>query len=64
MPASIIDGKAIAEEIRREVADGTGKLRGSRGIVPGLAFLLVGENPASQSYVRMKGRTCDELGFY
>ena len=64
MPASIIDGKKIAEEIKSEVKAGADKLRSERGINPGLAFILVGENPASQSYVKMKGKACEEMGFY
>ncbi|MBI5215792.1 MAG: bifunctional methylenetetrahydrofolate dehydrogenase/methenyltetrahydrofolate cyclohydrolase FolD [Ignavibacteriae bacterium] len=64
MSAKIIDGKRIAEEIRSEVKQETERLKTERGIVPGLAFILVGENPASQSYVKMKGKACDEVGFY
>src|SRR5271169_5402499 len=62
--ASIIDGKKIADDIKREVKIETEQLKASRGITPGLAFILVGENPASQSYVRMKGKACEEVGFY
>lgn len=62
MAAQVIDGKAIAqqvrEEIRREVAD----FRARHGIVPGLATVLVGEDPASVSYVTAKNRACLELG--
>ena len=61
MSAKIIDGnaigKAVREELRAEVAD----MR-SRGIVPGLTVVLVGEDAASQVYVRMKGKAADELG--
>lgn len=64
MSAFIIDGRKIAEEIKSEVRAGADRLRSERGIVPGLAFILVGENPASQSYVKMKGKACDELGFH
>ncbi|MEX1277238.1 MAG: bifunctional 5,10-methylenetetrahydrofolate dehydrogenase/5,10-methenyltetrahydrofolate cyclohydrolase [Bacteroidota bacterium] len=64
MPATIIDGKAIAEQIRDEVRQGTVKLKAEKGFVPGLAFILVGENPASQVYVKMKGKACEEAGFY
>ncbi len=64
MPAAIIDGKKIAEEIRREVKRETERLIAERGITPGLAFVLVGENPASKSYVRMKGKACAEMGFH
>lgn len=64
MSASIIDGKKIAGEIRGEVKESAQRLKAEKGIVPGLAFILVGENPASQSYVKSKGKACEELGFY
>ena len=64
MTATIIDGRAIANQIRGEVKRDTAILKNERGIVPGLAFILVGENPASQSYVRSKGRACEEMGFH
>lgn len=64
MSAQIIDGKKISEDIRREVKEGTLRLKTEKGIVPGLAFILVGDNPASQSYVKMKGMACEEVGFY
>ena len=64
MPATLIDGKKIAEQIKQEVKAGTDKLKAERGITPGLAFILVGENPASEAYVRMKGKGCEEMGFY
>ncbi|HAL57115.1 MAG TPA: bifunctional methylenetetrahydrofolate dehydrogenase/methenyltetrahydrofolate cyclohydrolase FolD [Bacteroidetes bacterium] len=63
MSAQIIDGKQIAEQIKREVKEGTELLKTTRGVTPGLAFILVGENPASQVYVRMKGKGCEEVGF-
>jgi methylenetetrahydrofolate dehydrogenase (NADP+)/methenyltetrahydrofolate cyclohydrolase len=62
MTAKIIDGKAIAEELRQEVAKGVEELVASGGPRPGLATVLVGENPASQTYVRMKQKACDKLG--
>lgn len=64
MTAQIIDGKKISEDIRREVKEATQQLQFQRGFVPGLAFILVGDNPASQSYVKMKGKACEEVGFY
>jgi methylenetetrahydrofolate dehydrogenase (NADP+)/methenyltetrahydrofolate cyclohydrolase len=64
MGAKIIDGKAIAAGIRHEVAVATARLKSTRGIIPGLAFVLVGENPASQSYVGMKGKACEEAGIF
>jgi methylenetetrahydrofolate dehydrogenase (NADP+)/methenyltetrahydrofolate cyclohydrolase len=64
MSATIIDGKAIAARIRSEVRDATALFRKERGIVPGLAFILAGDNPASQVYVKSKGKACDEMGFH
>lgn len=62
MTARIIDGKILSEEIRAQVAEGV-KQRLSQGKrAPGLATVLVGENPASQSYVRSKQKACTELG--
>ena len=62
--AEIIDGRKIAEDIKREVKEETAQLKSKRGITPGLAFILVGDNPASQSYVRSKEKACGEAGFY
>jgi len=62
MPAEIIDGKAIAAELRADIARGVKELVESGGPKPGLATVLVGENPASQVYVRMKRRACEEVG--
>jgi len=61
MAARIIDGKKTAEDIRRELAARTADLKG-RGLVPGLAVILVGDDPASLSYVTGKERSCAELG--
>jgi methylenetetrahydrofolate dehydrogenase (NADP+)/methenyltetrahydrofolate cyclohydrolase len=60
--ATIIDGKAIAEALRREVAAGVAALKRERGVTPGLAVLLVGEDPASQVYVRTKGKAGEHAG--
>ena len=57
----IIDGKKIAQEIRQEVAKEVLELKKS-GVQPYLTVILVGENPASQVYVRNKGRACQEVG--
>ena len=64
MSATIIDGKVIADQIKDEVRQQTDRLKRERGITPGLAFILVGEDPASQVYVRSKGKACDEMGFH
>jgi methylenetetrahydrofolate dehydrogenase (NADP+)/methenyltetrahydrofolate cyclohydrolase len=61
--ASIIDGKAVASEIRAKIKKDVEQLR-SKGIVPGLAAVLVGDNPASQVYVRNKRKACEEAGIY
>lgn len=61
MSATIIDGNAIGRQIREELRAEVADLR-SRGIVPGLTVVLVGEDAASQVYVRMKGKAADELG--
>jgi len=60
--AKLIDGKAIAADVRREVAEQVKAMQEKYGHVPGLAAVLVGEDPASQTYVRMKGRACEEVG--
>ena len=62
MTAAIIDGKAIAADIRARVADGVEALASAGGPTPGLAAVLVGENPASQTYVRMKRKKSAEVG--
>jgi methylenetetrahydrofolate dehydrogenase (NADP+) / methenyltetrahydrofolate cyclohydrolase len=64
MSAGIIDGKRIAGDVREEARREAEGLKARRGVVPGLAFVLVGEDPASQVYVRSKGKACEELGFY
>ena len=58
----IIDGKAIAAQVRTEVAASVKRLEAEHGITPGLAVILVGEDPASQVYVRNKGRQTIECG--
>jgi len=58
----IIDGKAIAAELRRRVADAAAQLRGKLGLIPGLATILVGDDPASRAYVRAKGSACAAAG--
>lgn len=61
MPATIIDGRKAAAEIRAELKQKTAHLK-SMGIVPGLAVILVGDNPASRSYVTSKEKACAEIG--
>ncbi len=62
MTAKIIDGKAIAQELRESVAKGVEELVASGGPQPGLATVLVGADPASHTYVRMKRKACEEVG--
>ena len=63
MPAKLIDGNAIGAAMRAELGTEIAALK-KKGITPGLAVILVGDNPASQVYVRMKGKACDEAGLY
>jgi len=63
MTAHIIDGNAIAQAILDEVAAEVAALK-ARGVTPGLATVLVGDDPASQTYVRMKGRRCAKVGIH
>ena len=62
MTARIIDGKAFAEQVREKVAAHVARLKADHGITPGLAVVLVGEDPASQVYVRNKGKQTLEAG--
>ena len=62
--ANIIDGKAISAAIRAEIKDATEAFAKENGFRPGLAVIIVGEDPASQVYVRNKRRACEEVGFY
>ena len=63
MPAQIIDGKSIAEQVRNEVAERAAKLN-EGGVTPGIALVLVGDNPSSLSYVRSKGNKAEEAGLF
>lgn len=62
--AKIIDGRAISAQIRSELAEQTKNFEKESGFLPGLAVVIVGEDPASQVYVRNKRRACEEIGFY
>ena len=62
MTAKILDGKALAEDIRAEVAASVTEIQLNHGVTPGLAAVLVGDDPASAIYVRNKRRACDEVG--
>ncbi|OPY86299.1 MAG: Bifunctional protein FolD protein [Syntrophaceae bacterium PtaU1.Bin231] len=61
--AAIIDGKGIAATVRAEVREAAARLKEERGITPGLAVILVGDDPASRIYVRGKKNACEEAGF-
>ncbi len=63
MTAQLIDGKALSQKLRQNVSERVKALKG-QGIVPGLAVILVGEDPASQVYVRNKVRACEETGMF
>ena len=63
MPARLIDGNAIGAAMRAELGTEIAALK-HQGVTPGLAVVLVGDNPASQVYVRMKGKACDDAGLY
>jgi methylenetetrahydrofolate dehydrogenase (NADP+)/methenyltetrahydrofolate cyclohydrolase len=62
MTAQIIDGTAVAARIREQIAEDVKKMEAEHGVCPGLATVLVGDNPASHSYVRMKTRACEQAG--
>ena len=63
MSARILDGKKMSETLRTEIAERTARLK-EQGITPGLAVILVGSDPASEIYVRNKGKGCEEVGIY
>ena len=63
MTATVIDGKASAARLREKIAAEAARLKSAHGLVPGLATVLVGNDPASEVYVRNKGKTAEALGF-
>src|SRR5271166_2913185 len=63
MPAAIVDGTRIAEQIKAEVGEEVNELTAAN-LRPGLAVVLVGRNPASEIYVRNKVKSCEQLGIY
>ena len=63
MTAQLIDGNALSKQLRAQVAADTAKLK-AQGLTPGLAVVLVGDNPASQVYVRNKVKACEEAGLH
>ena len=60
---AIIDGKAVAKSVRERVAGETAELK-KKGVTPGLAVIIVGEDPSSLVYVRNKQKACEEVGFF
>lgn len=62
--AELIDGKKVSQHIREEVAREVEKLKNETGTTPGLAAVLVGDNPASEIYVRNKRQACEQVGIY
>src|SRR6201996_6718881 len=63
MTGTLIDGKASAAKLREKIAAEAARLKAAHGLVPGLATVLVGNDPASEVYVRNKGKTAEALGF-
>lgn len=63
MAAAILDGKAMSAALRAEIAERASQLK-EKGVTPGLAVILVGNDPASEIYVRNKGKGCEETGIY
>lgn len=62
--AQLIDGKAVAAAIRKEVTDEVLKLQEEQGVTPGLAVILVGDDSASEVYIKNKEKACEEVGIY
>lgn len=63
MPAQIIDGRALSKKIRQRITEESSVLK-EKGIIPGLAVILIGDDPASHTYVNNKKKACEECGFY
>jgi len=60
----LIDGKSLANKVQESVADEVEQLKQVKNIVPGLAVILIGDDPASHAYVKMKAKACEKVGFY
>jgi methylenetetrahydrofolate dehydrogenase (NADP+)/methenyltetrahydrofolate cyclohydrolase len=60
----LIDGKSLANKVHANVASEVEKLKQEKNIVPGLAVILIGDDPASHAYVKMKAKACEKVGFY
>jgi methylenetetrahydrofolate dehydrogenase (NADP+) / methenyltetrahydrofolate cyclohydrolase len=64
MSAQLIDGKKISQDLRAQIAERCAQLKKAKGIIPGLAVVLVGDNEASKIYVRNKEKACHDAGFH
>jgi methylenetetrahydrofolate dehydrogenase (NADP+)/methenyltetrahydrofolate cyclohydrolase len=64
MPATIIDGKVVADRMQNEIAAQVASFKGETGYAPGLGVVLVGDDPASHMYVRMKRKACEKVGMH
>jgi methylenetetrahydrofolate dehydrogenase (NADP+)/methenyltetrahydrofolate cyclohydrolase len=64
MTAKLLDGKALSETIQAEIAESVRELKAQHNLIPGLAVIMVGDNPASAIYVRNKSRACEKIGMY
>jgi len=60
----LIDGKSLAKKVQNSVASEVEQLKQEKNIVPGLAVILIGDDPASHAYVKMKAKACENVGFY
>src|SRR6056300_1598728 len=60
----LLDGKLLSKKIEEKVSKGVMELKATQGSTPGLAVILVGQDPASSAYVNMKKKACDRVGFY
>ncbi len=60
----LIDGKSLSKKVQANVSTEVEKLKREKNIVPGLAVILIGDDPASHAYVKMKGKACENVGFY
>jgi methylenetetrahydrofolate dehydrogenase (NADP+)/methenyltetrahydrofolate cyclohydrolase len=60
----LIDGKSLAQKVQTSVATEVEQLKQEKNIVPGLAVILIGDDPASHAYVKMKAKACEKVGFY
>ncbi len=64
MTAQLIDGKKMAADIREKISHGVRTLKEQYDVLPGLAVVIVGDDPASHTYVNMKEKTCKSVGMY